>query len=259
MARPLPENGRNLALSLPRRLFLDLLDASRDVPLVPIERRMHLGALVAARQRAETRPGWCSIFTKAWALVAARQSVFRRAYLSFPWAHLYEHGWNVAAVAVECRWGNEDAVFFVHVREPERLPLADLDAVIRRCKEAPVQTSGSVRRALRIGRLPRPVRRLLWWGGLNLPGGQRARYLGTFGVSATAGLGASVLAIRSPLTTTLYYGVFEPDGAVDVRVAFNHRVVDGAAVAGALVEMEPVLLTDLVAELTGGGQGHRAA
>jgi hypothetical protein len=242
--------GRTLTLSLPRRLVIDLMHASRHVPLVPIERRMELAPLRAARQACDPRPGWCGIFTKAWAVVAARHAVLRRAYLAFPWPHLYEHPGNVAAVTFECRWGDEDAVFFTHLREPERWPLARIDAELRRCKERPLECSGSVRRAVRIGRLPRPVRRLLWWGGLNVSGAQRARYLGTFGVSATAGQGAAVLAIRSPLTTTLYYGVFDRDGAVDVRVAFDHRVVDGAAVARALREMERVLLTEIVEELT---------
>jgi hypothetical protein len=246
---PARRAGRTLGLSLPRRLVIDLLHASRDVPLVPIERRMQLAPLWAARQGCRPRPGWCSIFTKAWAVVAAREAVFRRAYLTFPWPRLYEHPSNVAAVAVECRWQGEDAVFFTHLREPERLTLAEIDAAVRRCKERPWEGSGSVRRAVRVGRLPRPVRRLLWWGGLNVSGPQRARYLGTFGVSATAGLGAAVLAIRSPLTTTLYYGVFEPDGAVDVRLAFDHRVLDGATAARALVAMERVLRTELTAEV----------
>jgi hypothetical protein len=244
---------------VPRRLILDLLDASRGVPLVPIERRMHLAALAAARQACRPRPGWCSIFTKAWALVAARQAVFRRAFLTFPWPHLYEHGTNVAAVAVESRWGAEDAVFWLHLREPERLPLAQIDTEVRRGKERPFECSGSVRRAVRVGRLPRPLRRLLWWGGLNLSGAQRARYFGTFGVSATAGLGAAVLAIRSPLTTTLYYGVFDPDGAVDVRLAFDHRVLDGATAARALAEMERMLQTEIAGELAAGGPGSAAA
>jgi hypothetical protein len=251
--------GQTLGLSLPRRLVIDLLHASRDVPLVPIERRMQLSPLVAARQACRPRPSWCSIFTKAWAFVAVREAVFRRAYLSFPWPRLYEHPGNVAAVAVECRWGDEDAVFFTHLREPERLPLARIDEALRRCKERPFEGSGSVRRAVRVGRLPRPARRLLWWGGLNVSGAQRARHFGTFGVSVTAGLGAAVLAIRSPLTTTLYYGVFDRDGGVDVRLAFDHRVLDGATAARALVEMERVLLTEMVAELAAGGQGNAAA
>jgi hypothetical protein len=239
--------------------MLDLMDASRGVPLVPIERRMHLAALAAARQWCRPRLGWCSIFTKAWALVAARQAFFRRAFLTFPWPHLYEHGANVAAVAVESRWGGEDVVFFLHLREPERLPLAEIDAKLRRGKERPFECSGSVRRAVRVGRLPRPVRRLLWWGGLNLSGAQRGRYFGTFGVSATAGLGSAVLSLRSPLTTTLFYGVFDPDGAVDVRLAFDHRVLDGATAARGLAEMERLLQTEIAGELAAGGAYRVAA
>ena len=254
-----PRAGRTLPLSLPRRLIIDLLHASRHVPLVPIERRMHLARLCAARQACHPRPGWCSIFAKAWAMVAARQPLFRQAYLPFPWPHLYEHAESIASIAVECRWRDEDAVFFTQVRKPESRPLVELDGALRRCKQCPFESSGSVRRALRVGRLPLPVRRLLWWAGLNVSGSQRARYFGTFGVSVTAGAGAAVLAIRSPLTTTLYYGVFDPGGAVDVRLAFDHRVVDGATVARALEELERVLLTEMVAELAAGRPAGAAA
>ena len=37
------------------------------------------------------RPSWCAIFTKAYAVVAARYPELRRAYLKFPFPRLYEH------------------------------------------------------------------------------------------------------------------------------------------------------------------------
>jgi hypothetical protein len=71
-----------------------------------------------------------------------------------------------------------------------------------------------------------------------------------------------VLSIRSPLTTTLFYGVFDSDGAVDVRLAFDHRVLDGATAARGLAEMERLLQTEIAGELWAGGAGragHAAA
>jgi hypothetical protein len=243
------EPGRCLPLSLPRRLMADLLYFSRQAPLIPMERCMHLGKLVAARLRLRPRPAWCAIFTKAYACVAARRPELRRAYLSCPWPHLYEHPHNVAAVAVERRLGDEDVIVFANLSRPEALTLPQLDDWLHQCKEGPIEAVHSYQRALWITRLPRPLRRLLWWLGMQWWGKERARAVGTFGVSVTAGQGAGQLALLSPCTTTLHYGLFDAAGALPVRLTFDHRVLDGAAVARGLVELEEVLRDAILAEL----------
>src|SRR5207247_1675679 len=130
----------------------------------------------------------------------------RRAYLSVPWPHLYEHPSNNACIAIERRFGDEDAVFFGHIRSPEEQTLSDLDLWMRQRKEWPIERIGSFRRALMITRWPLPIRRLIWWCGLNTNGRRRARRLCTFGVSAYAGLGAASLHPLAPLTITMNYG-----------------------------------------------------
>src|SRR5579864_4603640 len=100
--------GRSLSLSLPRRFIGDLLHFARKVPTVPVQRRMNIAPLQAARRQAVPRPSWCSLFTKAYAMVAAARPELRRAYLSFPWPHLYEHSISVASVAIERKVGDED-------------------------------------------------------------------------------------------------------------------------------------------------------
>ena len=241
--------GRNLPLSPARRLVGDLLHFARQVPSVPVQRRMELADVVAARQAAQPRPSWCVIFLKAYAQVAAARPELRRAYLTFPRPHLYEHPVNVASLAVERQVGAEDAVLFAQLRHPESQTLLELDAQLHRFKDQPIATIGAFRRALRLSRWPAPLRRLMWWLGLNVWGRKRAHYLGTFGLSVYAGLGASSLHPLSPLTTILNYGVFAADGSVDVRLVYDHRVLDGAGVARALRHMEQVLHTDILAEL----------
>jgi hypothetical protein len=237
--------GRSLPLSLPRLWVGDLLHFAQKVPTVPVQRRMHIGALAAARRSLDPRPSWCGLFTKAYALVAARHPELRRAYLSFPRPHLYEHPVSIASVAVERRLGDEHAVFFTQIRDPDLHTPEQLDEHLKECKERPVESIGTFRRALRWSRYPRPVRRLLWWIGLNVSGYRRARNLGTFGVSVYSGLGAEALHPLSPLTTTLNYGVINDDGTVDVRVIYDHRVMDGSTVARALAELEEVLNHEL--------------
>ncbi len=143
----------------------------------------------------------------------------------------------------------EDGVIFAHLRAPHTQGLREIDAALKRYKEAPLESLPLYRRMRRLSRLPRPLRRLFWWAGLNLSGHRRARLLGTFGVTTLGGLGASAHEVVSPVTTTLSYGVFRPDGSIDVQITLDHRVLDGAPLARALEDMERILKGELLAEL----------
>jgi hypothetical protein len=235
--------GRCLPLSPARRLIGDFLHFARKVPSVPVQRRMNIAPLVAARAQIDPRPSWCALFTKAYGMVAAARPELRRAYLTFPWPHLYEHPVSIASIAVErhLEESQEEAVLFVQLRGVEQHTPDQIDYYLKECKEAPVERVGTFRRALRVSRLPWPVRRFLWWVGLNYSGYKRARNMGTFGVTVYSGLGAEALHPLSILTTTLNYGVIAEDGNVDVRLIYDHRVLDGATVARALADLERVL------------------
>jgi hypothetical protein len=237
------------SLSLPRRYLADLVHFARQVPTVPVQRRMHLGAVAAARAVAGPRPSWHALFTKAYALVAQAWPVLRRAFLSFPSAHLYEHPLSVASVALERRCLDEDAVFFAPVRRPEALSLTDLDLQLRRFRDQPLEKIGAFRRCLRFARLPQPVRRWLWWLTLSVRGPKRAQTVGTWAVAAYPSLGAESLHPLSPLTTTLSHGVIAPDGTVAVRLSYDARVLDGPTAARVLEDLERVLTHEILAEL----------
>jgi hypothetical protein len=241
--------GRNLPLSLPRRLICDYVHFARQIPSIPVQRRMRLAEVVAARAATGARPSWCAIFTKAFAFVTDAWPPLRRAYMGFPRPHLYEHPVNVTSIAVERRFEDEDAVFFLQLKQPELLSLSEIDARLRRAKDGPLEEVGSFRRVLRTSRMPRPLRRMVWWVGLNVWGRKRAHFMGTAGVSAYAGLGAASLHPLSLLTSTLNYGVIEPDGTVDVRLVYDHRVLDGGTVARALADLERALTHEILAEL----------
>jgi hypothetical protein len=238
-----------MPLSLPRQLICDYLHFAKKIPSVPVQRRMRLGEVVAARAATGLRPSWCAIFLKAYGFVTAACPSLRRSYMAFPRPRLYEHPINVASVAIERKIGDEDAVLFAHVRQPETLSLAEIDHRLRRFKEQPLESFGDFRRILLMYRFPRPVRRVMWWLALNLWGRKRAVFMGTSGITVYAGLGAASLHPLSLLTTTLNYGVIEPDGSVDVRIIYDHRVLDGATVARALAELERVLTHEILAEL----------
>jgi hypothetical protein len=241
--------GVRLPLSLPRRFMCDLMHFSRKVPLISIERRMQLADVAAARALAVPRPSWCSLFVKSVAFVAASQPVLRRSYQSWPWPHLYEHGESIASIAVERVYRDEEGVFIAQIRGPETKGIQDIDAFLKKCKDLPVEKIGTFRRILRTSRLPVLIRRLVWYYGIHASGYRRAREMGTFGVSSVAGLGADLLYLRSPLSTTLNYGEVGPDGVVTVRMLFDHRVLDGATAARALHSVERVLRCEILSEL----------
>jgi hypothetical protein len=244
--------GRWVGLSLPRRFVCDLLHFARKVPSIPMQRRMQLGELLAARRTVTPRVSWCAMFVKAYSIVCAERPELRRAYMPFVLPHLYEHPEVVASFSLERDYRGEDGVFFTQVRQPQRLSLWELDAIVRSHKTAPIESVPSFRRAMLLSRFPRPLRRLVWRLGLFADGAHRANFFGTFGISVVASLGAAGLHILSPLTTTINYGAFEDDGAIDVRLTYDHRVMDGANAARAIAALEAALLGPVLAELRAG-------
>ena len=240
--------GRAISLSAPRRILGDLMHLASRVPSVPVQRRMQLAGVVAARAAVADRPGWPTIFLKAYARVANQMPELRRAYVCLPWPHLYEYHTSAAAVAFEREYRGEKAVFFGRVDRPAETALAALDGLVRSYTETPIEEIKPFRKMLRFARLPRPLRRSLLWLALNLRRSRPSRF-GTFALSVYSSLGAESLHPISPQTTTLTYGVIQPDGWVNVRLIYDHRVLDGAVVARALARLEEELTGAICDEL----------
>jgi hypothetical protein len=232
--------GRAVPLSRPRRLVGDLMHFSIGVPRVTVQRRMDLTPLVAARRSLAGRPPWTAIFVKGYALLAQETPELRRAYVKLPWPRLYEYPESVAAITHERDFEGEKAVLQTRTKAPARRSLAELGAIVREAQSRPVMEVREFRRALNMARAPAPLRRILMWLALNL-GRQRAIYFGTFHLSVYSGLGAESFNPLTPLTTLLNYGPIDAEGEVNVRILYDHRVMDGATVARALDRFEEIL------------------
>ena len=232
--------GRVLKLSAPRRLVNDLMRFSITVPRVTVQRQMKLGSLLRARKPLHIRPSWTVLFLRGYALLAQETPELRRAYVKLPWPQLYEYPVSVASIAHEREYDGERAVLLSRIKDPEHCSIAELEASIQAARSRPVLEVKEFRRALKFARLPAPLRRLLMWLGLNI-GRQRANYFGIFQLSVYSGLGAESLNPLTPLTTLLNYGLISDDGAVSVRIHYDHRVMDGANVARALERFEIIL------------------
>ncbi len=242
-------DGRRIRLSPARRLICDLMAFSRGVPVVTFERTMDLSAVAAARKAVDPPPAWVLLFTKAFAVVAARRPELRRVYLPLPVPHLWESDESVASVAVERDYGGEPAVLFGRARSPDRQPIAELMSRLAAWKSAAVGDVPEFNRVLRYARLPLPVRRALWTYALCWSGRIRTRNFGTYGVSFTGAAGGTALNLCSPMATTLTTGVFAADGTLPVRLHFDHRVFDGVPAANALADIERVMNGEIADEL----------
>jgi hypothetical protein len=236
--------GRTIRLSLPRRMVIDLLYFARRIPTVPVQKRMALKPLMTARAACRERPRWTALFAKAYALMAQEFPAFRRAYVKLPWPHLYEYPRSNAAIVIERDYHGEPGLFSIAIKDPANQSLRQIGHQLDHAYSVPVEAIRDIRRVLRVARLPRLLRRALWWICLNW-GRQRGNFFGTFGVSVYSALKAESLHPLSPLTTLLNYGVMDDDGVLDVRIIYDHRVMDGATVARALARLEEILNTSI--------------
>ncbi|WP_202947318.1 hypothetical protein [Zavarzinella formosa] len=227
----------------------DLLHFASRVPTVPVQRVIDVSALVAARKEATPRVSWPAIFTKAYSLLCLQSPEFRRAYIEYPWARLYEHPHSIASIAIEREYKGESGVFFAYFPQPDLMTLPALDTAINRQRTEPVEELFAY--TFWIYRMPRFLRRLLWWYMINVRGARKTEFIGTFGLSVYSSLGAESLHPLSPLTSTLNYGVIGNDGKVTARIIYDHRVMDGSTVARALIRLEEILNSDILRELKG--------
>jgi hypothetical protein len=234
--------GRAIRLSIPRRMVIDLLYFSAGIPTIPMQRRMSLGPVAAARAACQERPRWTVIFVKAYALVAREFPEFRRAYVKFPWPHLYEYPVSNANIVIERDYRGEPSLFSTLIKDPAAQSLRDIGRILQHVATAPIDEVKDFRQSMQIAALPRPLRRLLWWFGLNI-GRQRGNFFGTFGLSVYSALNAESLHPISPSTTMLNYGVMSSDGVVDMRIIYDNRVMNAGTVARALARLEQILNT----------------
>lgn len=244
--------GRAIRLTPARRLVGDLLSFSINIPRITVQRRMNLGPVLRAREELEPRPSWTALFLKGYALLSQETPDLRRAYVKLPWPHLYEYPASVASLAYERELDGERVVLLDRIKQAEQMTIGQIMEKMQSTRTLPVTKVKEFRRALKMARVPSLLRRPLMWLSLNL-GRQRANYFGTFQLSVYSGLGAESLNPLTPLTTLLNYGRIDDDGTVDVRIHYDHRVMDGANVARALERFEAIMNSAIADELKGRG------
>ncbi|MEI8150588.1 MAG: acyltransferase [Hyphomicrobiales bacterium] len=221
-------------------------------PLVVVRRTMRLERLATARASRAVRPGWSTILIKAFSIVARDEPWLRTYYLKWPWPHFYEVPKSVAMVAMVRDDIDKDAPLFLRVSAADEASLDIVEACIRHGKTAPLDKVPSIDRALRITRLPLPLRRMIWAIGMNV-GRQRANNFGTFSITSIASLGTETVVARVQGPSLISYGLVRPDHTMELLYHWDHRIYDGILAARVLRRLEEVLNTVIADELLASG------
>lgn len=218
------------------------------VPLVVVKTRLNVERLVTARAALSVRPGWTAIIAKAFCIVARNEPWLRTFYLKWPWPHFYELQKSLAMAVIVRDDFDPDTPVMLKVGAVDEMSLTEAEALIQKGKSGPIDEVPSIRRILRIGRLPLPLRRLIWTIGLNI-GRQRANYFGTFAITSLAPLGSETVVARTPGPAFISYGMVQPDNSMELLFHWDHRIYDGVLVARAMRRLEDVLNTEIAEEL----------
>jgi hypothetical protein len=240
--------GRRIRLSVARRLVADYMWAASAVARVDVRRRVAFRNLIAARAaiRADP-PSWTAMFVKAFAMVAAEIPELRRIYLSLPWPHFYQFDESTVSILQEREILGDTGILPLRFYKPDAVALTELDTMIRREAAAPIEASRFHRKLIGLARLPLLLRRAIWTLLWHVP--RLRREIGTCGVSSAARWQTDLGTTRSPLPSLLSYGPADADGNVDVRLSFDHRILDGALAGRALERLDQVLNSAILEEL----------
>ena len=241
--------GKWIGLSPARRMTDELLHHAKKVPSLPIAKHCRIEAAVEARSRLNAAPSWTAIFMKAYGLVARGCPELRRAFIPWPWKHLYEHPHTECSILVEREWQGENVVLGGKLRAPETRGLLEIHEYLRFLKDAPVWDVNYFRKSLRVGAYPAVLRRFVFWQSLYVSGAVRAKRFGTFMISSMGALGVEQMHPITPLTTYLTFGPITTAGEVEVKIIYDHRVMDGGTTSRILNALETAINTELAGEL----------
>jgi len=240
-------------VSLARKLVIEFMHAS--VPLVVVKCTMKLERLVKARATRDNRPSWLVIIAKAFCIVARDEPWLRTFYMKWPWPHFYEVPRSVAMAAVPHNDFDPDVPLLLKIGSADEIPLQELEEIVWRGKTAPIDDLPALKRSLRVGRMPLPLRRVLLSVGLNI-GRLRSNYFGTFAITSVASLGVETVVLRSPGPAFITYGLVRPDQTMELLFHWDHRIYDGVLVGRVMRRLEDVLNANIADELLAGGNGE---
>jgi hypothetical protein len=240
---------RYVRLTLPRLWIRDTVYFGTKSMNVGGSTVLRVSAVMAARRNNQPLVSWNAILIKALALTSKKWPQLKRAYIAFPWPHLYEHPHCVATVVVEREWQGARCVFFDQIHAPESKSLRELDQELTGIKNLKIEAVGGFRRLIRITRLPLPLRRLIWLIALRGSGRLKSRYFGTFSINSLTSRHGRTTQSVSPVTVSFEYAPIQPGGDMPFQIFVDHRVMDGVTVHRLCADLQAILDGTIVDEL----------
>ena len=228
------QKGTIIPVHWTRTLISDIVYYANKIPLCTIEKKINIEAVQIAKSISQKRIGWTSIFTKAMGLASIEFDELRQSWMSFPYAHLYQHPIPIASVAINRIIDNKEAVVFGMIQKPESKPLSEINEALQHFKNSPIDSVSLFKRMRRTSKFPWPIRAIIWNYGLYLSGYCKAKNFGTFSISSVSQLDANTIHLLTPLTSALNYGPIATNGDCTIRLTFDHRVMDGLTIAKVL-------------------------
>jgi len=241
--------GIKLPVHWTRTLMSDIVHHASKIPLCTIEKQINLENVRIAKANSHQKIGWTSIFIKAMGLASVEFDELRQSWMPFPYVHIYQHPVPIASASINRVVDDREAVVFGMIQKPESKPLVETTEALHFFKNSPIDSVSLLNRMRRTSKLPWPIRSLVWNYGLYLSGYCKAKNFGTFAVSSVSQSDSNTLNLLSPLTSALNYGPVSDFGDCTIRLTFDHRVIDGIAVAKVLSFIDEAVNTTIREEL----------
>jgi hypothetical protein len=240
---------RYVRLSLSRLWMRDLVHFGSKAMVVGGVTSLRVSDVAEARRSQQPLITWNAILIKAIGLAAQKWPQLKRAYIPFPWPHLYEHPHSIVSVVMEREWRGEHSVFFDQIHAPENKSLREIDRELSGMKRLAVEAVGGFRRLIRITRYPPPFRRMIWRLALYGSGRMKSRYFGTFSLNSLMSRRLRTTQSTTLVTMSFEYGPIGPDGQMPFQIFIDHRVMDGVTVHRLCADLQSILSQNIVAEL----------
>ncbi|MEM7785396.1 MAG: hypothetical protein AAF623_18770 [Planctomycetota bacterium] len=241
--------GKCLKLSNGRRLVDDVIYFANQFPTAGIMGEFDVSQVAEIRRKTSPKISWNVIMMKAFAIVAEEMPELKQCYVSFPWAYLYQYDYNIAMMTIVRKHEGEDRLFFSRFNRPDATGLLDLQKQYDTYRKAPIDEIKQFRHQIQFAKLPRFIRRSIWWAVYNLWPQKRAAHFGTFGMSVSGYKGCYGTVHLSPTTTTLGVDPVPRKGKAKSLLTFDHRVLDGVPATQLLSRVHQVLSTAVKEEL----------
>ena len=241
--------GQRIKLSNGRRLVDDVIHMANKMPLAALAGDFDSGKVAQFRRKTRPKICWNVLYMKAYASVAQQNPELRRAYVSFPWGHMYQHDYNVCMMTISREYEGEERLFFARFNCPDQESLSDLQEQYDHYRKAPIEEIKQFRHQIMFAKVPRFLRRFAWWTLFNVWPQKRASHMGTFGMSISGHKGSYGAQHLGPNTTTLGVDPFPRKGVSRIVLTFDHRVLDGAPITRTLSQIQHMLTTAVRTEL----------